>query len=158
MIRRIPRTLVAGLATGVVLLAGGAQAKFSPATTACAKQAISTRKACMLTASVATCKSEFETAYASCFAAGAGVDCATTCEGDRASCENPVQAAERSCVHGCGAALAPAAKACNGDLTCVTAAKATFSACKTSCAQQAVPGILQCRSAFGTCIAQCPNL
>jgi len=158
MIRRIPVTLAAGLATGVLLLAGGAQAAFSPATAACIKQAISARKACVLTASSATCKTEFETAYANCFAAGAGVDCATACEGSRAACEDPVQVAERSCVHSCGATLAPAVKACNGDLTCVTTAKAAFSACKKSCAQQAVPGILQCRSAFGTCIAQCPNL
>ena len=158
MIRQMPVVLAAGLATGIVLLGGPAQASFSAATTACLKQAITARKACLLTTASATCKSEFETAYANCFAPDAGVACATACENDRATCENPVQAAERSCVHACSATRAPALKACNSDPTCVATVQTAFSACKKSCAQQALPGTLQCRTAFGTCIVQCPNL
>ena len=158
MIRQVPVALAAGFATGVVLLAGTARASFSPATSACIKQAITARRACVLMASSTTCRSEFDVAYANCFAPGDGVTCATSCETARTACEDPVQAAERSCVHACGATLASAVKACNSDPTCVTTAKAAFSACKKSCAQQALPGILQCRTAFGACIAQCPNL
>jgi hypothetical protein len=158
MIRQVSVTLAAGFATGVVLLAGTARASFSPATSACIKQAVTARKACLLMASSTTCRSEFDTAYANCFAPGDGVACATTCENARTACEDPVQAAERSCVHACGATSASAVKACNGDATCVATAKAASSVCKKSCAQQALPGILQCRTAFGACIAQCPNL
>ena len=158
MIRRMPVVLGAGLATGLVLLAGTSQAKFSPATATCIKQAVSARKACLLTTATATCKSEFATAYAACFAAGAGSSCATSCASDRATCENPVQATERSCVHVCGKTRASGMKACNSDPTCIATAQTDFSACKKNCAQQAVPGTQQCRAAFGTCIAQCPNL
>jgi len=37
-------------------------------------------------------------------------------------------------------------------------AQTAFAACKKSCAQQALAGTLLCRTAFGTCIVQCPNL
>src|SRR5438128_3767604 len=66
---------------------------FSPATTACIKQATVMKKTCKVSAAVVDCKAEFATAFANCFAAGNGVACATSCETAKTSCETPALAA-----------------------------------------------------------------
>src|SRR5437879_13587259 len=71
---------------------------FSPATTACIKQATAMKKTCKVSAAVVDCKAEFATAFANCFAAGNGVACATSCDTAKTSCKTPALAAEKTCI------------------------------------------------------------
>ena len=151
-------SVAATIAGGLGLLVTGRAMAFSPATAACIKQATAGRKDCGLSAPSSTCKAEYYGQYEACFAPGAGVACATNCEAARAECDNPVQATDKACVRGCSLARKTSNKACVGDLSCLAADQAAFTACKKTCAQATVAPDLQCRAGFSTCVASCQDL
>ena len=132
-------------------------AAFSPATAACIKQAVATKKTCKVSAATADCKAEFQAALANCFAAGKGVACATSCEAAKATCEAPALAAEKTCFGTCKSGEHAALQACQlTDPNCTSNAVATFLSCKKACMQSS--GLLACRNAFAACLAKCPDL
>ena len=130
---------------------------FSPATSACIKQATAMKKTCKVSAATVDCKAEFETAFANCFAAGKGVACATSCETANVACETPALAAEKPCLATCKSNEKAAIGSCQLTIpNCATNAVATFLSCKKSCTQSAA--LLACHTAFAACLAHCPTL
>src|SRR5439155_14932666 len=130
---------------------------FSPATTACIKQATAMKKTCKVSAAVVDCKAEFETAFANCFAAGNGVACATSCETAKTSCETPALAAEKTCLKTCKSSEKATIAGCQlTSPNCVTNAVATSLTCKKACAQ--APALVACHTNFAACLTKCPNL
>src|SRR5882672_5089549 len=131
---------------------------FNATTAACVKQAASNLNTCSATLPAPQCKAAYRTAYANCFARGAGVGCATDCWTARGTCENPVQSAQKACVGTCGSGKSAAQRLCDpADATCASTVESTYLACKAACAQRLAPMEDQCVSAFATCVRVCPN-
>jgi len=171
VIRRAPKIYAAAFTTVGLMLLGGivpaagsmsssstSTSNFSPATTACIKQAKRTEKQCRLSGSSPTCKGDYMTALTHCFAAGQGVACATACETAEATCKaGGGLAAEKTCYKACRTALHSALRACApADTTCIATAHSNSRACKKAC--KSAPALTQCSTGFSACLAKCPNL
>ena len=132
---------------------------FNSTTAACLKQAAANLNACGANLPAPQCKAQYLSAYANCFARGAGVACATDCWTARGTCENPVQSAHKACVGTCGSAKSAALRLCNpADASCGSAAETAYLACKAACVQQMTPLEDKCVAAFAACVRICPNL
>ena len=137
---------------------------FSAATAACIHQARVELKTCRIGGT--NCQADFQTAYAKCFAAGAGVKCATSCLTKESTCVTGAPGARKSCDRNCATTLKFDLRACQsfqqpgdfvwstGDGGCLTTASTNFDLCQFNCGQQR----LFCRNAFKFCIANCANL
>ncbi len=137
---------------------------FSEATAKCVRAARGARSACHA-AGTGNCFSPYQTAFSNCFAAGAGVKCATKCTGNETTCFGKLPVTRMTCRKACVAARAADELACRriptgeslwagGDASCVATADANLDLCRAVCAGAAV----DCRTALKFCIANCPNL
>src|SRR5438552_3142170 len=131
-------------------------ATFSPATTACLKEAATQQKMCNMTSSVASCQTEFDTALASCFAPGKGVSCAAACAAKRTKCTAAAASTvDKQCTKSCQNGWVAAGAQCGSDQACLAAARVDYAACcvakKTKCAGAVVPG------ANKSCPSGCQN-
>ena len=136
---------------------------FSAATRACVRQARASFKGCKRGVA---CPTDFQTAFAQCFAAPAGVTCATKCISRESTCLASAPAVAKTCRKTCRLTRYRDVKACRriangdnniwagGDAACLTTALANFDLCNFVCAEAA----LDCRTNFEFCIADCPNL
>jgi len=123
---------------------------FSDATKACIERIGLAQVKCTL--SPAACQEIYYTSFPECFAAGAGVACAATCENVDIACETAK-------VGGCGACQngwVSAGRHCRSDATCLSATANAFNACHTACKNPRTVG--QCRADFATCLGACTNL
>ena len=130
-------------------------ATFSPATTACLKEAATQQKMCNMTSSVASCQTEFDTALASCFAPGKGVSCAAACAAKRTKCTAAAASTiDKQCTKSCQNSWVGAGAQCGSDQACLVTARVDYDACKAACNVV----VLKCKSAFGACLTKCPDL
>ena len=179
--RRISKGVAATIVAGALLLGHTGQAAaqtttttstttttllphpFSAATAACVRQATVGLKMCRIGG--INCPADFQTSYAKCFAAGAGVKCATTCLTKESTCFTAAAGARKSCGKNCVTTRDFDLRACRsfapgdalwatGDGGCLTTALTNFDLCNFNCGQQR----LFCRNAFKFCIANCANL
>ena len=180
---RVSVTLVAGIVSGVVLLGSGAQADtttsvsttstttttllphpFSAATRACIHTTRVDARLCRHKGNT-TCDSTFQTSYASCFAAGAGVKCATKCESKQTTCLAAAPTTQKKCATGCVSSRRTSRGLCRSlnsddfvwagqETSCISDAEASYGLCVFTCAEAK----LDCFNAFKLCIANCPNL
>ena len=182
---RLPKAMVGGAAVGVVLLLPGGRASaqsatttttttttttsttllphpFSKATKGCVRAAKAQRSACHHGGS--DCFAAYQAAFSNCFAAGAGVKCATKCTGNETSCFTKLPTTKKTCRTACRTSLAADSKAClpihegdhlwaSGDASCLSTAQANFALCESVCTGLAA----DCRTALTFCIANCPN-
>ena len=136
---------------------------FSAATAGCIRQATVALKMCRIGGT--NCQADFQTAYAKCFAAGAGVKCATTCLSRESTCFAAAPGARKTCGRNCVTTRKFDLLACQsfpqgdtlwagGGTGCLTTALTNFDLCNFNCSQQR----LFCRNAFKFCIANCGNL
>ena len=138
---------------------------FSAATRRCIHKARADFRACHRTGTAADCTTAFQTAFANCFAAGAGVSCAKKCVTKETTCLTAAPATDKTCGKACVKTRRADVLACRriadddniwagGDAACLTTAAANFDLCKFVCAEAA----LDCRIALKFCIANCHNL
>ncbi len=138
---------------------------FSAATRRCIHKARADFRACHRTGTAADCTTAFQTAFANCFAAGAGVSCAKKCVTKETTCLTAAPATDKTCGKACVKTRRADVLACRriadgdniwagGDAACLTTAAANFDLCKFVCAEAA----LDCRIALKFCIANCRNL
>jgi hypothetical protein len=136
---------------------------FSKATSTCVRQAKAELKRCRIEGS--NCVQTYNTDYAQCFAKGAGVKCATTCNTRKTTCLAGTKSARKSCNKNCVVTRRFDVRACKvtavgdtiwagGDAGCLTTASQNFDLCLFNCGQQRV----FCENAFKFCIANCANL
>ena len=191
---RVSKGVAAGVVAGAVLLGGAGQAaaqtptttntvkttttsstststtllphRFSDATAACIRQARSAFKDCLNAGTEgSTCSTQFQTDFANCFAAGAGVTCAKKCVTKESTCLASAPATRKTCRKACVTSRRADVRACQriadgdnlwagGDAACLTTAAANFDLCKFVCTEAE----LDCRTALKFCIANCPNL
>jgi hypothetical protein len=126
---------------------------FSDKTSACVAQAAAAQAAC--TGSATVCQAQYDVAFLACFAPGAGVTCAATCENVDTLCQTPLTA-KSSCASTCQNTWVNAGTRCQGDAGCAAATLAAYTDCKNGCTHP--PTLLSCRTAFVACVASCPNL
>ena len=137
---------------------------FSDATATCVHQARAEQRACRR-AGGTDCFTAFETAFANCFAPGAGVSCAKKCVTNEGKCFANLPATKRSCRKACVTANKADVLACrriangdnlwaSGDASCLSTAQANLDLCRSVCANLAI----DCPTALKFCIANCPNL
>jgi hypothetical protein len=132
---------------------------FNAATSACLKAAQSAYKLCTVTELPAACRIDYDAAIEDCFVIPDGVSCATTCVVTRRTCEDPIQATEKTCSSDCTKTRSAALKLCApADTACAGAAQAAYSACKKACGDAAAAPLATCKSAFDACLPGCPNL
>ena len=184
---RLSKGLAAGMVAGAVLLGGTGQAAtqtttttsttsstttttllphpFSAATRDCVREARSQLKACRHDGGGTACATDYQAAFVKCFAAPAGVKCATSCETKQSKCLASAPTTQKSCDQTCRKTYRTDVADCrtlpdNGalwagqDASCLTTASANMSLCKFTCAEAE----LDCRNAFTNCIANCQNL
>src|SRR5439155_6334712 len=138
MSRKRPLTYAAALAVGVAVFAAresraasavttttttlpSASPVFTPATTACIKQAAAEQKICKMVASAASCQDEYDTAFPNCFSPGKGVACAATCVAKNANGTASAQTTDKQCTKTCQDDWVAAGGQCAGDKTLFTA-------------------------------------
>ncbi len=137
---------------------------FTSATSSCIREARVGRTACRLSGGT-TCFIPYGIEYSNCFAAGAGVKCATKCMTNESNCLLKVPDTKRTCRAACAVGLKADLSACQqiadgdniwatGDAGCLTTARANFDLCNFVCAGVAT----DCHTAQKFCIANCPNL
>jgi len=138
---------------------------FSAATRSCIHKARADFSACHRTGTAADCSTAFQTAFASCFAPGAGVSCAKKCVTKESTCLTAAPATQKTCRKACLTTRRADVQACQripdgddiwagGDAACLTTAQANFDLFKFVCSEAA----LDCRTALKFCIANCANL
>jgi hypothetical protein len=136
---------------------------YSPATQVCIDEARIASKHCKDTKTA--CRAQFQKDFASCFAVGTGVRCATTCIGNQTTCYGRTQVVSRNCrktclltrirdVRSCKSIAAGGNSWAAGDQGCLQTAYANFDLCRAICAQ----AVFDCNTTFKFCIADCPNL
>ena len=138
---------------------------FSAATAACLRQAHADFRACRRGGGdLATCRMEFQTAFPSCFGAGAGVSCAKKCVTKEATCLTAAPATSKTCRKACLTTKKADLKACRliadgdnlwagGDASCITTALANLDLCRFVCTEAQ----FDCRVALKFCVANCTN-
>jgi hypothetical protein len=137
---------------------------FSKATKNCIRKASADRRSCRRGHGT-DCFGAFQKAYSSCFAAGAGVKCATKCTGNETTCYGKLPATKKTCRKACATGRHADVKACRliaagdnlwsgGDASCLTTSQSNFDLCRAVCAGLAA----DCRTALCFCIANCANL
>jgi hypothetical protein len=180
---RISKTVTLGILATTVLLRSAAHAQttttvtttsttttttllphpFSPETRACVRAAKQAYRACPGTKDV--CVSEYQAAYAKCFAGAAGMKCATKCLTAESKCLSAVPTTKKTCRKTCRTNRKNDTKACkqipngddiwaSGDQSCLTTRDLTFSLCTFQCSEAK----MVCHTNFTFCIADCPNL
>ena len=136
---------------------------YSDATKACVREANQALKACTDTA--ANCQTDYQTAFAACFASGTGVKCAKSCITKDASCVKAAPTTRKTCRKACRLQRRRDTIACHtipdgdtlwagGDAGCFTTAAGNFDLCLAVCRQ----ALVDCQTTFEFCIANCPNL
>jgi hypothetical protein len=188
---RLSKAVTAGIVTGAVLLGGAPQSAaqtvtttttrpstttstststtvpphpFSDATDACVRAARSDFKACRRGGG-STCRTDFETAFSQCFAAGAGVSCAKRCVTRETTCLTAVPTTQKSCRKSCRTAARRDVRACKriaegdtiwagGDAGCLTTAQSNYDLCRFVCTQARA----DCHTSLRFCVANCANL
>jgi hypothetical protein len=137
---------------------------FSAATASCVRTAKTAQSACKRSGGT-TCRTDFETAYSNCFAAGAGVSCAKKCVTKETSCFGALPTTKKNCRKACHKALVRDVRACRriadgdtiwagGDASCLSTAQANFDLCKFVCSEAA----RDCHTSLKFCVANCANL
>jgi hypothetical protein len=184
MLRMSPARTI-GIVAGAVLLGAGVPATaqtttttpattsttttllphpFSTATAVCIHQARAEQRACHRTGGT-DCFTTFETAFANCFAPGAGVSCAKKCVTNLGKCFAKLPASQASCRKACVTANKADVLACRriangdniwagGDASCLSTAQANLDLCRAVCAGLGV----DCQTALKFCVANCQNL
>jgi len=140
--------------------------RFSDATAACIRQARSAFKDCLNAGTEgSTCSTQFQTDFANCFAAGAGVSCAKKCVTKEQTCVGSAPTTKKTCRKACAKVDRADVKACSriadgdriwagGDAGCLTTAQANLELCRFACSEAE----LSCRIALRFCVANCANL
>jgi len=138
---------------------------FSPATASCVDAAEQALRTCNRSHGP-TCRKSFETAYASCFAAGAGVTCGKKCITSETTCFAKVPTTRRNCRRSCATAYGRDFRACRriadgdddlwagADAGCLSTAQSTRDLCRFVCSQ----ADRDCVTSLKFCIANCANL
>ena len=139
---------------------------FSDATAACIRQARSAFKDCLNAGTEgSTCSTQFQTDFANCFAAGAGVSCAKKCVTKEQTCVGSAPTTKKTCRQNCVKTHRADVRACRriadgdtfwaaGDAACLATADGNFSLCRFVCTEAE----LSCRIALRFCVANCANL
>ena len=150
------------LGLGILLLAGGAEARRHPRSTGrgqCIGEALSAKKAC-----IAGCVDSYQSDFEGCF--GSGSSCAQNCLTARLSCESGPYAAIHACAgavtnpDSCRSQLKTALAACKSDpapLACANAAQVTALKCRQDCVDAQASALDTCRMAFRLCLHGCPS-
>lgn len=154
---------------GILIMAGSVHAS-SRRTVLCLKGARTSLKTC-LDASKGTCKATFNTDFVNCF--GSGSPCATQCQSDQTTCQNPALAQLTACKGAgnpppagtCLATLRTALAACKTNppagqtaAQCADAASLANFQCGLACADPVNASLAQCNSQFADCVAACASL
>jgi len=139
---------------------------FSKATAACIRTAKADFRACRRGGgSSSACTAEYQAAFPKCFAAPAGVKCATTCVTKENTCLAGVPKAKTNCRKSCATTRGRDKQACHliadgdniwagGDAACLSTADANFALCRFVCTQAE----FDCHVGLKFCVANCPNL
>ena len=115
----------------------------------------------------AKCSSEFQKAYAGCFAGSAGMTCATKCLTAQSKCFSSLPATQKKCRKTCRTNHKNDVKACrlfpvgnhiwaSADQGCLMTADITFGNCNFQCTKPEQNMV--CQTNFSFCIANCQNL
>jgi len=139
---------------------------FSDATAACIRTARGDFKDCLHAGTDGgTCSAQFQTDFANCFEAGAGVSCAKKCVAKEQTCIGSAPTTKNTCRKACRKTRQADVKACGriaagdtiwagGDAGCLTTAQANLDLCRFNCSEAE----LSCRIGLKFCVANCPNL
>jgi hypothetical protein len=138
---------------------------FSHATKTCLRTVKHDLRACHRAGNRAACRPAFETAYANCFAAGAGVSCAKRCVTRETTCLTNLPKTRQTCGAACRTTRRRDVAACRriangdnlwagGDASCLATADANYHLCQFVCAQ----AFFDCRTSRRFCVANCANL
>lgn len=137
--------------------------EFSPETKQCVAAAKAASRQCPGTKEF--CLSQYEAAFAQCFAGAAGQQCATKCEQSLDKCLAAVPTTRSKCLSTCRTNRKKDAAACRriaagdfiwtgGDQGCLITKDVNFAICKFQCNE----AMIVCHTNFRFCIANCPNL
>ena len=136
---------------------------FSPATAACIQLARQHSKECVHAST--GCQAKFQTAFANCFAIGAGVKCAGTCLQKETTCIAGAPGLVKPCRLTCRLTYRRDVRSCHtiadgdntwaaGDQGCLQTAASNLDLCKFVCTEP----VIDCKTNFDFCIADCTNL